>query len=149
MLWHTEMINKAIEISLQQVQIAIQKAKFWDRAREYALNKRQIKVLNRLLDAGVDGFEGGLSTKKYISIAKTSPATAKRDIADLLSKNLISQVEGLPLSFRKPQKRVSRTLQGVQSQERRDTQTNQSNLLQRVFDPKSPGGRQQSFGSTA
>jgi len=93
-LWHTEMINKAIEISLQQVQIAIQKANFWDRARKYPLNTRQIKVLNKLLDAGVDGFEGGLSTKKYISIAKTSPATAKRDIADLLSKNLISQVEG-------------------------------------------------------
>jgi DeoR/GlpR family transcriptional regulator of sugar metabolism len=35
-----------------------------------------------------------LNTKKYISIAKTSPATAKRDIADLVSKNLISQVEG-------------------------------------------------------
>jgi Fic family protein len=93
-VWHTDMINKAIEISLQQVQVAIQKANFWDKTREYALNTRQIKVLNRLLDAGVDGFEGGLNTKKYISIAKTSPATAKRDIADLLSKNLISQVEG-------------------------------------------------------
>ena len=93
-LWHTQMINKAIEISLQQVQIAIQKANFWDRARKHTLNARQIKVLNKLLDAGVDGFEGGLSTKKYISIAKTSTATAKRDISDLLSKNLISQVEG-------------------------------------------------------
>jgi Fic family protein len=93
-LWHTDMINKAIQTSLQQVQIAIQKAKFLDRAREYALNTRQIKVLNKLLDAGIDGFEGGLSTKKYISIAKTSTATAKRDIADLISKNLILQVEG-------------------------------------------------------
>jgi len=44
-------------------------------------------VLNKLLDSGVDGFEGGLNTKKYISIAK-------RDIADLVSKNLIEQVEG-------------------------------------------------------
>jgi Fic family protein len=93
-LWHTQMINQAIQISLQQVQITIQKAKFWDRAREYALNTRQIKVLNKLLGAGVGGFEGGLNTKKYISIAKTSTATAKRDIADLVSKNLISQVEG-------------------------------------------------------
>ncbi len=92
--WHTDIINKAIEISLQQVQIAIQKANFWDRAREYPLNTRQIKVLNKLLDAGVDGFEGGLSTKKYISIAKTSTATAKRDIAYMVSKNLIKQVEG-------------------------------------------------------
>ncbi len=93
-LWHTDMINRAIEISLQQVQTAIQKANFWDRAREHSLNTRQIKVLNKLLDAGVDGFEGGLNTKKYISIAKTSPATAKRDIADLVTKNLIKQVEG-------------------------------------------------------
>ncbi len=92
--WHIDLINKAIEISLQQVQIAVQKANFWDRAREYPLNTRQIKVLNKLLDAGVDGFEGGLNTKKYISIAKTSPATAKRDIADLVTKNLIKQVEG-------------------------------------------------------
>ena len=93
-LWHTDMINKAIEISLQQVQTAIQKANFWDRARGYSLNTRQIKVLNKLLDAGVDGFEGGLNTKKYISIAKTSPATAKRDIAELVAKKLIKQVEG-------------------------------------------------------
>jgi len=93
-LWHTDMINKAIEISLEQVQIAIQKSNFWDRTREYPLNSRQIKVLNKLLDVGVDGFEGGLNTKKYIFIAKTSTATAKRDIADLVSKNLIEQVEG-------------------------------------------------------
>ncbi len=93
-LWHTDMINKAIEISLEQVQTAIQKSNFWDRAREHPLNTRQIKVLNKLLDVGVDGFEGGLNTKKYISIAKTSTATAKRDIADLVSKNLIVQVEG-------------------------------------------------------
>ncbi|WP_457743225.1 Fic family protein [Sulfurimonas sp.] len=93
-VWHTEMINKAIEISLQQVQISVQKANFWDKAREYSLNIRQIKVLNKLLDAGTDGFEGGLNTKKYLSIAKISTATAKRDIADLVSKNLIEQVEG-------------------------------------------------------
>jgi Fic family protein len=93
-LWHTNMINQAIEISLQQVQVTIQKANFWDRAREFSLNSRQIKVLNRLLDAGEDGFEGGLSTKKYISITKTSTATAKRDIADLVAKKLIKQVEG-------------------------------------------------------
>lgn len=92
-IWHTEMINRAIKLSLQQVQISIQKTNFWDKARIYALNTRQIKVLNKLLDAGVDGFKGGLSTKKYISITKTSTATAKRDISDLLSKNLIKQVE--------------------------------------------------------
>ncbi len=93
-LWHTDMINQAIEISLKQMQVTIQKANFWDRAREFSLNPRQIKVLNKLLDVGEDDFKGGLSTKKYVSIAKTSTATAKRDIADLVSKKLIKQVEG-------------------------------------------------------
>jgi len=93
-LWHTDMINSAIAESLKQVQIVVDKAIFWERAREFVLNERQLKVLNRLLEVGKDGFEGGLSTKKYRAIAKTSIATAKRDIADLLDKKLLMQVKG-------------------------------------------------------
>ncbi|MCB4782641.1 MAG: hypothetical protein LGB70_07340, partial [Sulfurovum sp.] len=80
-VWHTDMINKAIE-----------KVNFWDSTRAYSLNTCQIKAPNKRLDAGVDGFEGDLSTRKYISIPKTSIAAAKRDITDLVSKNLIEQV---------------------------------------------------------
>jgi len=29
------------------------------------LNERQRKVVNRLLDAGWEGFEGGMTTRKY------------------------------------------------------------------------------------
>jgi Fic family protein len=93
-LWHTNMIKNAIEHSLSEVEKVVQKAKFWERAREFSLNSRQIKVLNKILDYGVDEFEGGINIKKYISITKTSTATAKRDIADLVNKKLISKVEG-------------------------------------------------------
>jgi len=34
-LWHTNMIKSAIDISLEQIEIITQKTKFWDRAREY------------------------------------------------------------------------------------------------------------------
>ena len=88
------MINNAIKESLNQVQIVVDNSLFWERAREFVLNERQLKVLNRLLEVGKDGFEGGLSTKKYRVIAKISIATAKRDIADLLDKKLLVQVDG-------------------------------------------------------
>jgi len=93
-LWHTEMINNAITIALEEIDIIIQKTKFWDRAREHPLNQRQLKVLNKILDKGIKNFEGGLSTKKYASMTNTSTPTAKRDITQLLNCGLIEQIEG-------------------------------------------------------
>ena len=92
--WHISMINNAIGISLEQIKIITQKTKFWDLAREYPLNERQLKVINKVLDKGVEHFEGGLSTKNYASIANTSAPTAKRDITQLIGYGLIMQVEG-------------------------------------------------------
>jgi hypothetical protein len=31
-------------------------------------NERQIKVLNKIFDIGIDNFECGLNTKKYITL---------------------------------------------------------------------------------
>ena len=62
--------------------------------QKHALNERQIKVLNKILDMGVENFEGGLNTKKYISLTKVSKATAVRDITELLEFGCISQIEG-------------------------------------------------------
>ena len=55
------------------------------------LNERQRKVINRLLDAGPGGVQGGLTTRKYGSLTKTSRVTAYREIADLLEKDLLRQ----------------------------------------------------------
>ena len=92
--WHLNMIKSAIEESLKQIQKVLVKTAFWDRARKEALNTRQIKVLNKLLDITKKDFEGGVNVKKYISMTKTSPATAKRDIADLVDKGLLAKVSG-------------------------------------------------------
>lgn len=37
----------------------------------------------KMLDAGIEGFQGGMTAKKYISITKTSKATATRDLQEL------------------------------------------------------------------
>ena len=93
-LWHTNMLNNATLESLKNIDIVVKKAKFWDKAKEFKLNEKQIKVLNKLLDAGENGFKGALTNKKYRSITKTSQITASRHIKDLVNKNLLKEVPG-------------------------------------------------------
>ena len=51
-------------------------------------------VLNVILDQSTEGLEVSLSTKKYLKIAKTTSATASRDIKSLVSLGCITQIEG-------------------------------------------------------
>jgi len=64
-------------------------ARFWQRWASTALNERQVKLLNRLLD----GFEGRLSTSKWAALARCSPDTALRDINDLLARGLLRKMD--------------------------------------------------------
>ena len=48
------------------------------------INERQEKVLLRMLQEGPEGFAGGMSAKKYSTIAGTPPATTTRDLAGLV-----------------------------------------------------------------
>lgn len=92
--WHLMILNRAMQQSLKNIEYLIQKTKFWDIHRKHALNERQIKVLTKILDIGVENFEGGLNTKKYMSLTKVSKATAGRDITELIELGCIEQVEG-------------------------------------------------------
>ncbi len=60
------------------------KARFWVRHAQSPLNNRQRKALNAMLDAGPAGFIGGMTNRKYANLTKTSPATAQRDLAELV-----------------------------------------------------------------
>lgn len=55
------------------------------------LNTRQEKALLRMFAEGPDGFAGGLSADNYLSITKTSRATATRDLADLVEKGALTK----------------------------------------------------------
>ena len=65
------------------------KARFWTRLASVPISDRQRKVINVLLDAGLGGFEGGLSAGKYQSLTSTSRQTATRDLADLVDKGVL------------------------------------------------------------
>jgi len=53
------------------------------------INVRQEKVLLRMFREGLRGFKGGLSAEKYITITKTSRATATRDLSELVQKGAL------------------------------------------------------------
>ncbi len=58
------------------------------------LNPRQLKAMHKLIDAEPEGFEGGLSNKKYRSMTHTSKATATRDLAELTGRGLLTPIGG-------------------------------------------------------
>jgi Fic family protein len=88
--WFAGVALEAQQRTQAQVAFLIDKTRLFDRLRD-ALNARQKAVLTRVLREGPQGFRGGLSAGNYTSIAKTSPATARRDLADLVGKGALSR----------------------------------------------------------
>ena len=69
--------------SQKLIDFLIEKSRLYEKLRG-KLNGRQEKVIARMFREGPNGFKGGLSAEKYLSIAKTSRATATRDLQDLV-----------------------------------------------------------------
>lgn len=88
--WFAGVALEAQERTHAQVEFLIDKAKLLDSLRD-ELNLRQEKVLLRVLAEGPEGFRGGLSAGNYQRIAKTSPATARRDLVDLVEKGAMER----------------------------------------------------------
>ena len=93
-LWFIKCITAAIEHFQDIIADVLAKVDFWNQHAQTQLNERQKKVINRILEAGQGNFTGGLTTRKYVSIAKTSRATAFREIADMLDKKVLCQLSG-------------------------------------------------------
>lgn len=83
--WFLAALGSALAQAQHTLDGVLGKAQFWQHWGSTALNARQIKVLNKLLD----GFEGKLSSSKWAAIAKCSPDTALRDITELLALGVL------------------------------------------------------------
>ena len=88
-LFFIEQFKSACIASQEVVQMATEKTRFWARNAGVEINERQRKALQRLLDAGKDGFEGGMSAEKYRRLTATSKSTATRDLTDLEKAGLL------------------------------------------------------------
>ncbi len=93
-LWFVKCVAASIENSRDIIAGVFMKVDFWNQHAQDELNERQKKVINRMLETGPGNFAGGLATRKYVSIAKTSRATAFREISDMLDKKILRQLPG-------------------------------------------------------
>jgi Fic family protein len=92
--WFLGCFSRAIMRSEGMLAIVLDKDAFWKSHAGDFLTERQRKVINRMLDAGKGGFTGGLTTRKYVSLAKVSRATAFREIDHLMKLGIIMQNPG-------------------------------------------------------
>jgi len=94
LVWFLGCFYRAIERSETILSEVITKAAFWRAHAQASLNERARKVINKLLDAGPGGFEGGLTTRKYSAMTGVSKITAFRELSRLLELGLIRQNPG-------------------------------------------------------
>ena len=88
--WFIDCYAGAIGTAELTADKVIAQAKFWQIHAGEAFSERQRKVLRKLFD----GFEGGLTSKKWVSICGCSPDTAQRDIAGLVARGLLIRNPG-------------------------------------------------------
>lgn len=82
--WFADIALEAQQHVLDWLEFLVAKSRLLDRLRGQ-LNARQEKALLRIMRDGPAGFEGGMSSGKYSAITGASPATATRDLAELVA----------------------------------------------------------------
>ena len=90
LLYFSQMLIDAQQNALEILDFSVKKTQLLDKYKKI-MNERQTKAINKMLDAGKDGFEGGMTARKYISIAKTTKATATRDLQELVENGVLLQ----------------------------------------------------------
>ena len=85
--WFLGCLGRAIDGAEDTLALVMHKARFWQTHAAAALNERQHRVLNRVLD----GFEGKLTSSKWAKLAKCSQDTALRDITDLVERGILKR----------------------------------------------------------
>lgn len=87
-IWFLQRVTDAATTSMKHLDKIRFSTGFWDKHRHTVLNKRQKKLISRLLET--DDFEpAGISRRKYKSMAHTTDITAARDLKDLVEKKLL------------------------------------------------------------
>lgn len=84
LVYFARTVLDAQDYTQRRIEFLIEKSKL-HRCLMGRLNPRQEKALERLFREGPDGFQGGLSAEKYISLTRASRATATRDLQELVA----------------------------------------------------------------
>jgi Fic family protein len=92
MMWFIEQVRAACVSASASIEQSLERGRFWQAHQDKPLAPRQRKMLKVLLDAGPGGFEGGMSTKKYMGLTGASRATSSRDLAELEGMGILACV---------------------------------------------------------
>jgi Fic family protein len=87
--WFIEAFAASCRTSSGLIDESLARARFWSEHRAAAINERQRKVLNKMLEAGPGRFEGGMTSRKYQSLTGAIRITASRDLAELAEAGLL------------------------------------------------------------
>ena len=88
LLWFLGCFERALLSSEQNLEIILDKARFWDEHQSKNVNDRQRIVINYLYD-NYGKEVGFLRTSTYAKIAKCSTDTALRDLQNLVEKEML------------------------------------------------------------
>jgi Fic family protein len=91
--WFVGRVQAAFDAATSQMQKALAHSRYWAQvnAQHPGLSASQRKALARLLEAGPEGFAGGMSTEKYVNLTGTSRATAYRELTQLTESGLLDR----------------------------------------------------------
>lgn len=92
--WFLTMLEDAIQMAMAKIARTLAKSRFWQQHQQSELSAEQIKVLNRLLEGGNQGFATGISAAQYQKVANVSKSTATRHLTELLAKKCIEKLPG-------------------------------------------------------
>lgn len=87
--WFLRCLSRAVNRAQDSLERATLRHNLTALAPTLNLNARQFKALERLIEAEPQGFEGGLTNRKYRSLTQSSDTTATRDLSELLKKQLL------------------------------------------------------------
>ncbi len=92
--WFVGRIEAAFDAATGQMQKALAHSRYWAQvnATHPGLSASQRKALARLLEAGPEGFAGGMSTEKYVNLTGVSRATAYRELTQLTELELLERM---------------------------------------------------------
>jgi Fic family protein len=83
-------LSRAVGHAEQSLQRASLRHQLGRQAGRLELSPRQLKVLERLIEAEPQGLTGDLTNRKYRSLTGASDTSASRDLRELLEKGLLS-----------------------------------------------------------
>jgi Fic family protein len=88
LLWFLDCFGRALIASEKNLEVILDKVKFWELHRDKGINERQRCIINYLYD-NCDREIGFLRSSSYAKLQKCSTDTALRDLRDLVEKEML------------------------------------------------------------